>query len=303
MSWYFHQLRSCGHVRTESSGSSLRVDDDEPAILGAQHRDPVRPLVDAQQHRRLLAQVAGRAACAPARDRCGARARGRTRTRARRARAGSRRCPTTSACVAVVRELLDVDHAAEREQGVLERERTARPFVRLRVEPGTGDALGHGATLAQTQARLPHSPMADSAARISPDHIRRLACHCQRRPTCTESAGCASIMRRQRSSARRVLGRIAAARRIASIRNRRCALEVIGRPRDVADIERSLPVAASGDRALVEPEHELELPAASANGRAAAAVARSIAARRRPRRAARRSGRAAGWRTRPSPAP
>ena len=53
---------------------------------------------------------------------------------------------TQGACVFVARlrsrlgrrrELLGVDHAAQREQRVLEGERTARPFVRLRVETRT----------------------------------------------------------------------------------------------------------------------------------------------------------------------
>ncbi len=36
---------------------AVGVDHDEPAILGAHDRDPVRPLVDAEQDRRLLAEV------------------------------------------------------------------------------------------------------------------------------------------------------------------------------------------------------------------------------------------------------
>ena len=179
---------------SDSSGSRS-IDDDESPILGAQHRDPVRPLLDAQQHRRLLAEIfrqqlargLGIAAAfehevalelargAGELDLVGARPPVRARGR---------------------RDLVDVDHPAQREQRVLERERTTGPLVGLRVEPRPEKPSATDVTLAQSDVEpLPQ------AHQDLPADIKQVACHCQRRPTCTESRGWASIILRQRSNA------------------------------------------------------------------------------------------------------
>jgi hypothetical protein len=124
-----------------------RVGDDEPLVLGAQHRDPVAPLLDAEEHRRLLAEVL---------DEDLARL---LRITAALEHQVALECARGASELDLVgatppvrlrgrRDLADVDHAAESEEGVLECERTTGPFVWLGVEPRSREALCHRETLA-----------------------------------------------------------------------------------------------------------------------------------------------------------